>query len=185
MTTSTPSSGEQATIVSTGEVIIYHRDDAPALEVKLSGETVWLSQQQIAELFQTSRTNVVEHIQHIYQEGELAEEATCRNFRQVRTEGSREVARELPFYNLDAIISVGYRVKSKIATQFRIWATNRLHDYLVKGYAIHEQRLEQPFSESVPSSQPISFSGVNVVMLSQVLLQRSIRALQVRSCTRL
>lgn len=127
-----------------GEVILYQRDDgAPAIEVRLDAETVWLSQQQIAELFQTSRTNIVEHIQHIYEEGELEEAATCRKSRQVRTEGARQVTRELPFYNLDLIISVGYRVKSKVATQFRIWATERLRDYLVQGYAINEHRLEQ------------------------------------------
>lgn len=113
-----------------GEVILYQRDDgAPALEVRLDAETVWLSQQQIADLFRTSRTNVVEHIQHVYEEGELVEATTCRKFRQVRTEGSRQVAREIPFYNLDLIISVGYRVKSKVATQFRIWAIERLRDY--------------------------------------------------------
>lgn len=127
-----------------GEVILYQREDgAPALDVRLDAETVWLSQQQIAELFQTSRTNIVEHIQHVYDEGELDQSATCRNFRQVRTEGSRQVTREIPFYNLDLILSVGYRVKSATATQFRIWATQRLRDYLVRGYAANQQRLEQ------------------------------------------
>ena len=127
-----------------GDVILYQREDGtPALEVRLDTDTVWLSQQQIAELFQTSRTNVVEHISNVYKEGELVESATCRNFRQVRTEGSRQVERELPFYNLDLIISVGYRVKSKVATQFRIWATDRLRQYLVDGYTINEQRLAQ------------------------------------------
>lgn len=95
---------------SSGEVILYQREDgAPALEVRFDAETVWLSQRQIADLFQTSRTNIVEHIQHVYEEGELDEAATCRRSRQVRTEGSRQVAREIPFYNLDLIISVGYR----------------------------------------------------------------------------
>lgn len=127
-----------------GEVVLYQRDDGtPVLEVRFETDTVWLSQQQIAELFQTSRTNVVEHISNVYSEGELIESATCRNFRQVRTEGSRQVERELPFYNLDLIVSVGYRVKSKVATQFRIWATDRLRQYLVDGYAINEQRLAQ------------------------------------------
>lgn len=128
----------------TGEVVLYQREDgAPTVEVLSDGDTVWLTQQQIAELFETSRTNIVEHIQHVYEEGELSEEATSRKSRQVRTEGSRQVTRELPYYNLDLIISVGYRVKSKVATQFRIWATERLRDYLVKGYAINEQRLAQ------------------------------------------
>ncbi|GAA2182268.1 virulence RhuM family protein [Brooklawnia cerclae] len=124
---------------ASGEVILYQRDDgAPAIEVRLDAETVWLSQ-QIAELFQTSRTNIVEHI---YEEGELEEAAICWRSRQVRTEGSRRVSREIPFYNLDLIISVGYRVKSKIATQFRIWATERLREYLVKGFTMDDQKLK-------------------------------------------
>ena len=85
-----------------------------------------LSQQQLTELYQSSRTNIVEHIKHIYEESELEEVATCRNFRQVRIEGARKVERELPFYNLDMIISLGYRIKSRIATRFRVWATARL-----------------------------------------------------------
>lgn len=126
-----------------GEVILYQRDDGlPALEVRLDADTAWLSQQQIADLFQSSRTNVVEHIRNVYDEGELDEGATCRNFRQVRTEGSRQVERELPFYNLDLIISVGYRVKSKVATQFRIWATERLREYLVKGFTMDDEKLK-------------------------------------------
>lgn len=126
-----------------GEVILYQRENGlPALEVTLEAETVWLSQQQIAELFQSSRTNIVEHIGNVYDEGELDEDATCRKFRQVRTEGSREVERELPFYSLDLIISVGYRVKSKTATQFRIWATERLREYLIKGFTMDDQKLK-------------------------------------------
>lgn len=122
---------------------------------------MWLSQQQIAELFQVTRENITMHLRNVFDEGELDrsatsedflqvrqeggldEAATCRKSRQVRTEGSRQVTRQLPFYNLDLIISVGYRVKSKVATQFRIWATGRLRDYLVQGCTINEQRLEQ------------------------------------------
>lgn len=126
-----------------GEVIIYQGPDGTAnIEVKMQGETVWLTQQQMAELFQTSRSNVVEHIQHIYAEGELDETSTCRNFRQVRLEGSREVTRELPFYNLDMIISLGYRVKSGIATNFRRWATGRLKEYMIKGFTMDDERLK-------------------------------------------
>mgnify|MGYP001310790393 CR=1 FL=1 len=107
-----------------GEVLIYLPEEGSArVEVRLENENVWLSQQQMAELYQSSRTNVVEHIKHIYEEGELDERATCRNFRQVQMEGSRMVEREIPFYNLDMIISLGYRIKSHIATKFRIWAT--------------------------------------------------------------
>lgn len=125
-----------------GEIVLYQRDDAPAIDVRLDGDTVWLSQQQLADLFQTSRTNVVEHIANIYSEGELDEAATCREFRQVRTEGAREVTRNLPFYNLDLIISLGYRVRSRTATAFRIWATDRLREYLVKGFTMDDARLK-------------------------------------------
>jgi len=126
-----------------GEIILYPRvDGTPALEVRLVGDTVWLSQQQLADLLQTSRTNVVEHIQNIYSEGELVEEATCREFRQVRLEGQREVSRSIPHYNLDMIISLGYRVRSGIATRFRIWATERLREYLVKGFTMDDARLK-------------------------------------------
>lgn len=128
---------------SSSEIVLYQgTDGAPAVEVRLDGETVWLSQQQIADLFQTSRTNVVEHIQHVYDENELTEAATCRDFRQVRIEGTRQVSRKLPLYNLDLIISVGYRVKSKTATQFRIWATDRLREYLVKGFTMNDALLK-------------------------------------------
>jgi hypothetical protein len=126
-----------------GEIILYPRvDGTPALEVRLDGDTVWLTQQQLADLLQTSRTNVVEHIQNIYSEGELVEEATCREFRQVRLEGQREVSRSIPHYNLDMIISLGYRVRSGIATRFRIWATERLREYLVKGFTMDDARLK-------------------------------------------
>lgn len=126
-----------------GEIIIYQSDDGLTnIEVKVHDDTVWLSQQQMAELFQTSRTNVVEHIKHIYEEGELDEISTCRKFRLVRKEGNREVTRELPFYNLDMIISLGYRVKSAIATNFRRWATSILKEYMIKGFAMDDERLK-------------------------------------------
>ena len=126
-----------------GNIIIYQTEDGlTKINVKVENETVWLNQQQMAELFQSSRTNVVEHIKHIYEEGELSEEATCRKFRQVRMEGNREVSREIPFYNLDMIISLGYRIKSSIATHFRIWATQRLKEYLIKGFTMDDERLK-------------------------------------------
>ena len=112
------------------EIIIYQSEDGQThIDVKFTDKTVWLSQQQMAELYQTSRSNVVEHIKHIYEDEELDEGSTCRNFRQVRQEGSRQVTREIPFYNLDMIISLGYRIRSKIATHFRRWATtpNGIH----------------------------------------------------------
>jgi len=96
----------------------------------------------MAELYQSSRTNVVEHIKNIYEEGELDKDSTCRNFRQVRLEGNRNVQREIPFYNLDMIISLGYRIKSSIATKFRIWATERLKEYIIKGFTMDDERLK-------------------------------------------
>ena len=126
-----------------GEIIIYQTEDGlTKLDVRMEDETVWLTQQQMAELFQTSRTNVVDHIKNIYKEDELDENSTCRKFRQVRMEGNRQVTRELPFYNLDMIISLGYRVKSLTATHFRKWATQRLKEYIIKGFTIDDERLK-------------------------------------------
>ena len=126
-----------------GEIVIYQAEDGlTKVECRFVDETVWLTQQQMAELFHTSRSNIVEHIGHIYEEGELDEISTCRKFRQVRMEGNRQVTRELPFYNLDMIISLGYRVKSLIATQFRRWATERLKEYMIKGFTMDDERLK-------------------------------------------
>ena len=127
-----------------GDILIYQSEDGLThIDVRMEQETVWLTQQQMAELFQSSRTNVVEHIQHIYEEGELTEEATCRNFRQVQQEGNRMVTREIPFYNLDMIISLGYRIRSVVATRFRQWATKRLNEYIVKGFTMDYERLKK------------------------------------------
>lgn len=127
-----------------GDIVIYQTQDGlTQINVKFEDETVWLTQQQMAALFQTSRTNVVEHIKHIYEEKELDEKSTCRNFRQVQKEGTRQVTRELPFYNLDMIISLGYRIKSLVATQFRRWATELIKEYLKKGYALDDKRLKE------------------------------------------
>lgn len=126
-----------------GEIVIYQSENGDTkIDVRFVDETVWLTQQQMAELFHSSRTNIVEHIQHIYEEGELDEESTCRKFRQVRMEGSRQVTREIPHYNLDMIISLGYRVKSMIATHFRRWATERLKEYMIKGFTMDDERLK-------------------------------------------
>lgn len=128
---------------SQGEIVIYQAEDGlTKVECRFVDETVWLTQQQMAELFHTSRSNIVEHIGHIYEEGELDEVSTCRKFRQVRMEGNRQVTRELPFYNLDMIISLGYRVKSLIATRFRRWATERLKEYMIKGFTMDDERLK-------------------------------------------
>ena len=115
---------------STGQIAIYQTDDGSiATEVRLEGETVWLSQKQMADLFDKDVRTINEHVINAFEKGELAREATIRNFRIVRQEGQRQVEREIEHYNLDVIISVGYRVKSKQGTQFRIWATQRLREY--------------------------------------------------------
>jgi len=127
-----------------GEIIIYQTEEGHTkIDVRFENDNVWLSQQQMAELYQSSRTNIVEHIKHIYDEGELEESSTCRKFRQVQIEGNRNVEREIPFYNLDMIISLGYRIKSRIATKFRIWATERLKEYIIKGFTMDDDRLKQ------------------------------------------
>ena len=126
-----------------GDIVIYAADDGNIkIDVNFIDETVWLSQQQMVELFKTSRTNIVEHIGNIYEEGELDKKSTCRDFRQVRKEGNRNVSRDIPFYNLDMIISLGYRIKSKIATDFRKWATERLKEYIIKGFTMDDERLK-------------------------------------------
>lgn len=126
-----------------GEIVIYRSEDGLTnVECRFEDETVWLTQQQMAELFHTSRSNIAEHVSHIYEEDELEENSTCRKIRQVRMECNRQVARVLTYYNLDMIISLGYRVKSSIATQFRRWATARLREYLVKGFAMDDERLK-------------------------------------------
>ena len=125
-------------------IIIYQPNtDQPAIDVRIEGETVWLSQRQMGELFGVDVRTISEHLSNVFSSGELEKEATIRKVRIVRREGTRNVTRSVEHYNLDAIISVGYRVKSATATQFRIWATKRLREYLVQGYSINQQRLEQ------------------------------------------
>ena len=127
-----------------GEIIIYQSADGKnKLDVKLENETVWLSQSQLVDLYQTSKSNISEHIKNIFNEGELTKESTVRKFRTVQNEGNREVSREVDYYNLDMIISLGYRIKSSIATQFRIWATERIKEYIIKGFTIDDERLKQ------------------------------------------
>ena len=122
------------------DIIIYQTEDGEIrLDVKMDNETVWLTQTQMSELFQTNRTSIVRHINNIYKSHELEEEPTCAKIAQVRTEGKREVTRYIPYYNLDMIISVGYRVNSIRGTQFRIWANKILKDFLIKGYAINQK----------------------------------------------
>jgi hypothetical protein len=125
------------------EILLYTTPNGNVkLEIYLQNETIWLTQQKIADLFGVDRTVVTKHLQNIYEEGELQKEATSAKFAQVRQEGSRTVNRQVDFYNLDAIISVGYRVNSSRATQFRIWATERLKEYLLKGFTMDDERLK-------------------------------------------
>lgn len=125
-------------------LVFYKSEDGNIqLNVKLEKDTVWLTQSQMSNLFGVDRTVIVRHIRNIYKSAELCEDATCAKNAQVQEEGGRTVRRTIPYYNLDMIISVGYRVNSKNATQFRIWATSILKQYLIKGYAINDQRLQQ------------------------------------------
>ena len=123
------------------EILLFENQDVK-LEVNMKDDSVWLTQGQMAELFNTSRTNIIEHISNIYSDEELDKNSTCQDFRQVRKEGKRTVTRTIPFYNLDMIISVGYRVNSKQGIIFRKWVTGILKNYMIKGYAVNQKRLE-------------------------------------------
>jgi prophage maintenance system killer protein len=152
------------------EIEIYiAADDRTKIEVRFHGDTVWLNQYQLAELFKTDRTSILKHIKNIYATKELDEESTCAKIAQVRKEGKRQVKREVLHYNLDAIISVGYRVNSKRGTQFRQWATQRLKDYLVKGYAINEKRLEETEQRFAELAKNKHLSGSETQGLLKVL----------------
>lgn len=136
----------------TGEIVLYRTDDGRTrLACHFAAETLWLSQALMAELFQTTPQNVTQHLKAIYDEGELQPEATRKDFLQVRLEGARQVRRTVRQYNLDAILAVGYRVRSPRGTQFRIWATERLREYMVKGVTMDDERLRNP---------PVEGSGV-------------------------
>src|SRR3989339_28009 len=116
------------------------------VEIFLRDENIWLTQAKIAELFGVDRSVVTKHLQNIFETGELRKEATCAKIAQVQKEGNRQVARDVEFYNLDAIISVGYRVNSTTATRFRIWATERLKEYVIKGYTMNDEKLKDPYN---------------------------------------
>jgi hypothetical protein len=124
------------------EIVLYQPDATVHLEVMIGDDTVWLTQAQMVELFQSTKQNISLHVNNVFKEGELAKAATVKEYLTVQKEGSREVTRSIKHYNLDVIISVGYRVKSQCGTQFRIWATNILREYLLKGYAVN-QRMER------------------------------------------
>jgi hypothetical protein len=158
------------------EIVIYQPENIPVrINVRIEDETVWLSQAQMTELFQSTKQNISLHINNIYKEGELQKESTVKDYLTVRTEGNRQVKRKITLYNLDVIISVGYRVKSKQGTQFRIWATGVLKEYLLKGYAINnrmnriEDNVEQlakkvneidlQLKTNLPPNQGVFFDG--------------------------
>jgi len=128
-----------------GEILLYQAEDGRTqIQCRLEDETLWLTQAQMAELFQTSPQNITLHLKAIYAEGELNEEATCKSYLQVRSEGTRPISRQLKHYRLEVIIAVGFRVRSHRGTQFRQWATERLREYLVKGFTMDDERLKNP-----------------------------------------
>src|SRR3990170_3577784 len=147
------------------ELILYQTEDGKTrIEVRLQGESVWLTLSQMAELFQVDKSGISRHLKNIYETGELRPEATIANFATVQQEGSRSVQRALEYYSLDAIISVGYRVNSIRGTQFRIWATQRLREYIIKGFTLDDDRLKQAgggnyFDELLARIRDIRSSG--------------------------
>ncbi len=155
------------------EIIIYQAPDSLInLKVRFEGETIWLTQAQVVDLFSSSKANVSEHIKHIFQSGELDPEATVRKIRTVQIEGGRKVFRYLDHYNLDMIISIGYRVNSIRGTQFRIWASKILKDYLLKGYVVnqrierietrlleHDQKFDLLIRTNIPPHEGVFYEG--------------------------
>jgi len=151
------------------QFLIYTAEnDSETASVIIKGETIWASQKEMARLFDVGVPAISKHLKNIFEEGELEEKATISKMETVQIEGSREVVRQVDFYNLDAIISVGYRVKSATATQFRIWATKRLREYLVQGYSINEQRLEQlgQIAQVLSRSENPAVAGTGEVLAS-------------------
>jgi hypothetical protein len=181
---------------SRGEIVIYRtRGGKTALEVNMREDTVWLSQVQMSQLFEKDRRTISEHINNVFKEKELSRNRTIRKFRIVQKEGGRSVEREIDFYNLDVIISVGYLVKSQRGTQFRIWATQVLKDHLLKGYSINEKRLREENTRLLElqktvglllcsGERKINHSGVPSARFTRPLtVKKSIRALKKRQHT--
>ena len=145
--------GNEVSVKEKNQIILYQPNDTISLEVRLENETVWLSQTQMSELFDVNRTSIVKHIKNIYATDELEEISTCAIFSQVRIEGNRKIVRNIPFYNLDIIIAVGYRVNSIRGTRFRQWANKVLKQYLLNGFAINqrvnqlEDKIDKKFAE--------------------------------------
>lgn len=186
----------------TNEIVLYQPDNTIQLEVRLQNETVWLNQQQMVALFDSTKSNISMHISNIFKEGELQKEATVQDFLTVQNEGGRQVTRRVRYYNLDVIISVGYRVKSLRGTQFRQWATKIIKDYMLKGYAVNQrllameeridkkiQAIEQRVSKteeqvdffvrtSVPPVEQVFFEGE--FFAARALLEKLIKTAQKR-----
>jgi len=156
----------------TGEILLYETEDGRTrVECRFAEESLWMTQALMAELFQTTPQNITLHLKALYQEGEIVEAATCKEYLQVRTEGGREVRRTVKHYNLDAILAVGYRVRSSRGTQFRRWATERLREFLVKGFTLDDERLKHP---------PVEGSGVPDYFDELLERIRDIRASEAR-----
>jgi hypothetical protein len=150
-----------------GQIVIFEEENY-SVQVRLDGETIWLSQTQMAELFASSTDNISLHLKNIYKDGELIEAATTEDFSVVRQEGQRQVQRRLKHYNLDAVISVGYRVNSARATQFRIWATRTLKHHLVQGYTLNQHRLKE---------RGIEFEQVLALLSSTLINQQLVKSI--------
>lgn len=155
-----------------GEIIIYQTPEGKTeLEVIVDKETLWLSQYQLADLFETDRTSILKHIKNIYETSELPEDSTCAKFAQVQKEGNRSVTRQILHYNLDMILSVGYRINSKRGTQFRIWANSALKEYLMKGYALNEKKLREKETELQTLKTSIQLLERSIINQAQMLDQ--------------
>ena len=142
---------EPGDTIPASDLILYQTEDGKTrIQCLFEDDSLWLSQAQMAELFQTTPQNITQHIKAIYEEAELAEESTCKQFLQVRSEGKRQVKRQISHYSLPIILAVGFRVRSQRGTQFRQWANERLSEYLVKGFAIDDQRLKEPVTSGLP-----------------------------------
>ena len=162
------------------KIVIYQTEDGQTqIDVRLENETVWLTQAQMAELFEKTPQNITMHIRNAYNEGELEKESTCKEYLQVQTEGKRKVKRIQKYYDLDVIISVGYRVHSKRGTSFRIWARKIIKDYLVKGYAVNERIRKEQIGELRQLVGMLGRTIQNQTLLSNDV--RSIRPLEARN----
>lgn len=152
------------------QIVLYQPDESISLQVKIEEDTVWLTQAQMVELFGSSKANISEHITNIYQQGELMQSATVRKFRTVRKEGNRMVTRNMDYYNLDMIISVGFRVNSHQGIRFRQWANNVLKEYLLRGYAVHQQMLQM--EQRIDSKLMLQHDEMQRIKDTQVKQQR-------------